>query len=88
LRLSKAWISLKTEPSNAAAQHLEFETGAADDGTFRINSVPAGEYEFDVTFLPWDNPQYYLTRHFTVTSSPRGLAAQPLDLGELTLESR
>ncbi len=88
LRLSKAWISLKTEPSNAAAQHLEFETGAADDGTFRINSVPAGEYEFDVNFLPWDNPQYYLTRHFTVTSSPRGLAAQPLDLGELTLESR
>jgi hypothetical protein len=88
LRWSGATISLETEPANGATQNLEFESGAASDGTFRINSVPAGQYKLEVNFMPWDDPHHYLVRHFAVSKPGRTSATQPLDLGVLTLESR
>jgi hypothetical protein len=38
--------------------------------------------------MPWNNPNHYLIRHIAISSPARGPAAQPLDLGVLTLETR
>lgn len=83
---SPAWRQLMRE-------RREYAVEIADDGSFRIEDVPAGNYDLSLWFVsePGDlgqPPLGTVTRAVIVPEMPGGRSDEPLDLGTVVVQIR
>jgi hypothetical protein len=82
------------EAENAASDKIPKEMlhfGVGEDGTFRIEDVPSGNYNMTITFRPKteavpglpDRPVATLAKRVEVADMPGGRSDEPLNLGSL-----
>jgi hypothetical protein len=71
-----------------------FSGSAGPNGTFTFDDIPAGDYQLHVNAFAVDNHSVgpgeviaNLDHQFAVMDSAGEKASEPLDLGELTLQS-
>jgi len=77
----------------ANENHRNFGVKMNDDGTFRAEDVPAGDYTFNVQVTepranssPFGRPLGRAYQHFTVPEMQAGRSDDPLDLGVVELQ--
>ncbi len=72
------------------AKRKQFGLFISDDGTFRVEDVPAGTYEINITLMEPGRPGSHMSaamirKDVTIASMPSGRSDEPLDLGTLQL---
>lgn len=83
----------RPELKEAIANQRRYGLGWKEDGSFRIDDVPAGRYRLDLNFADLDaaNPMVSvgeIHREVEVPEMSGGRSDEPLDLGELSLTLR
>ncbi|MBI2925361.1 MAG: carboxypeptidase regulatory-like domain-containing protein, partial [Verrucomicrobia bacterium] len=92
------WREWNTSPEvkTARARHRSYAPQFVADGSFRIDDVPAGEYQLQLMFTEpgaagnpgMGRPIGSISKEVVVPEIPEGRSDEPLDLGELKLQLR
>jgi peroxiredoxin len=92
------WREWNTSPEvkAARARHRSYAPQFAANGAFRIDDVPAGEYQLQLMFTEPEaagnpgmgRPIGSISKEVVVPEMPEGRSDEPLDLGELKLQLR
>jgi hypothetical protein len=94
----RAWFDSVSDKMQAFKQAVQkavfYPLGVRPDGSFRIEEIPAGDYQLEATLSKLRTngtavvqlPVANLRHDFTVPEMPDGRSDEPLDLGDLELE--
>lgn len=90
-------LNLPAVPGLARPHRPQYAFHIERDGSFRVEDVPEGDYEFSVKIYEptirnghWQNGDYVggHDRQFTIEAIPEGRSDKPFELGELELAPR
>lgn len=86
-----ATVELQRDVWSGYGQTREFKGPAEEDGSFRIDNVPPGQWALSIDYINYSREnqwRLYLLHHFSVSNPMDELSLAPLDLRVLTLEAK